>query len=88
MSSKMGDFYQRDIILSEGLIELSKTKIRKVRGIKLIWVVKTQSKFTIVNWILSRLDHLRGRLPLRFKLWDKATNFKAGPKETEISKQD
>ena len=58
------------------------------RGIKLTWVVKIPSRYTIVNWILSRLDHLRGQSLQRFKLWDKATNFKGGPKGTEISKRD
>ena len=82
----MVDFYQLDTILWADSIKHSKTQLKKYKGIKLTWVVKTQLTYIIVNWILSKLDLRRGQLQLKFKLWDRVINFKGGLKETIISR--
>jgi hypothetical protein len=80
----MADFYQLDTILLVALIEHNKTQLKKFKGIKLTWVVKTLLTYIIVNWILSKPVLLRGQLLLRFKLWGRVTNFRGGLKEMEI----
>ena len=86
ISSKMADFYRLGIILWADSIKHNRTQWKRYKGIRLTWVVRIPLMCIIVSWILNKLDLHRGQLPLRFKLWDRVTNFKDGLKETEISK--